>query len=1161
MAEISSSQAMIFCAVISLLLSLWFLFLAVSRVCPRRPMIAWAWYLLLQAAGFFSIALKNSMPELYAAMPGSILLVASSVFLVRAYNGVLSFHQQTRWIFVLIGLATAGLGYFSWLLPHAPARVALSGIILGLVSVHVARVLVLAALAQHWRIAGAVATGFIILGVAHFTRFAAAASAWPLAEPSKLPPAPTPLLVYGPLVLWSIVPSLGFLAMQLDRLRREQQADQLRTTGIVDSVDGIVWEADARTVNFTFVSGKAIRLLGYSVEEWLTPGFWIRTMHPDDVTWVPEYCQAKSRELAPHEFEYRLIAKDGHIVWLRDIVSVAAEDGKARWLRGVMIDITESKKAAEKLQRLTFMYELLSNCRRIISQTSTESDLFSAIVRLCVTNNYIKLAWIGLPEDDSMLVRIAAAAGSVTAYLDDLRVSMSPRLAEGCGPTGTAMRELHDIVVNYPDRLPADQWSERRQKHGLHSYAAITFRLSGVRMGSLNLYAAEEGFFTADIIGLFDQLGTDLSAALDRIEAERWRSFAEQSLRENQMLLDFALEATVDAVWDYHVPSGTVRFFRHWEAMLGYEQGELQNDPLAWEAHVHPDDLRASDAMLESYRRGDIPAFDMRIRLRNKFGNYLWVKDRGIVVERDESGEATRIIGTLKNIDAEVKKAEESLQNAALLDAIFDASPVAIAVLNHRRELIKVNPAVERIARVANDADLKKAIAERMFFYPDGQPYPRGDVPAPLALPRFDQDYSAVFGFRDREKEDLRWVSMTTRYLADVGLVVCISTDITSVIESETALRESEQKFRNIFESAPIGITLFNSAGAPISLNPEVKRQSEIESTVSMDDVADWHFIDESGNRISLEDMPLSVSVREKRPVRDFIFGRQFSEKVRWFTSTVVPMTEIGMYAGYLVELTDLVNAKREISGLASTLEETVAQRTRELQEINAELEAFSYSLSHDLKAPLTRAESWLNILDHEFRSALGEKGKGMLVYVRNEIGAMKRMNEAMLALSRVARLNIQPVEASLTQKAQEIVQQLREENSDKVIELALPEYSIVYADPELLRILIRNLLENAVKFSRGKDPIRIEISCAAERQHFLCAVRDNGVGFDMQYADKLFAPFQRLHAEGEFPGTGIGLATAQRIVHRHGGKIWAQSQPGVGTTIYFTLPRGGETP
>jgi signal transduction histidine kinase len=178
--------------------------------------------------------------------------------------------------------------------------------------------------------------------------------------------------------------------------------------------------------------------------------------------------------------------------------------------------------------------------------------------------------------------------------------------------------------------------------------------------------------------------------------------------------------------------------------------------------------------------------------------------------------------------------------------------------------------------------------------------------------------------------------------------------------------------------------------------------------------VADWQFIDESGRTLTFHELPLAESVRQKQPLRDYLFGSQVADRVRWFSGSLVPMTELDMFAGFLVEVTELVNARQEIAQFAASLEDKVARRTKELQEINAELEAFSYSISHDLKAPLSRAENWLYIFQHEFRAAIGEKGLGMLLYVRSEIGAMQRMIEAMLVLSRIARSNIERVEVDL---------------------------------------------------------------------------------------------------------------------------------------------------
>jgi light-regulated signal transduction histidine kinase (bacteriophytochrome) len=167
----------------------------------------------------------------------------------------------------------------------------------------------------------------------------------------------------------------------------------------------------------------------------------------------------------------------------------------------------------------------------------------------------------------------------------------------------------------------------------------------------------------------------------------------------------------------------------------------------------------------------------------------------------------------------------------------------------------------------------------------------------------------------------------------------------------------------------------------------------------------------------------------------------------------------------------------------------------------------------------------------------------------------MKRMIAAMLVLSRVSQQHLALTSVNLGKKVHQVLQQLQAEYPAEQIEFELLNDAAICADNELLHLLLHNLLENAVKFSRGQNPIRISIDAQPQDGMVLISVRDNGVGFDMRYADKLFAPLQRLHSQQEFPGMGIGLATAQRIVHRLGGKIWAESEPGNGAAFFFTLP------
>lgn len=238
----------------------------------------------------------------------------------------------------------------------------------------------------------------------------------------------------------------------------------------------------------------------------------------------------------------------------------------------------------------------------------------------------------------------------------------------------------------------------------------------------------------------------------------------------------------------------------------------------------------------------------------------------------------------------------------------------------------------------------------------------------------------------------------------------------------------------------------------------------------------------------------------------------------------------------------------------AAELEQRVAERTQELRESNAELEAFAWSVSHDLRAPLRAMEGFSQALLEDFLPQLGEVGQG---YLRRVIRASERMAELiddLLRLSRITRQTIQRETVSLSQVALEVAADLQRQQPERAVEFRLAGDLVVRGDVRLLRVALENLLGNAWKFTATRSAALIEFGQEDRAGEICFFVRDNGVGFDMAFSDKLFAPFQRLHSAQEFPGTGIGLATVQRIINRHGGRLWAEGSVGTGATFYFTL-------
>jgi signal transduction histidine kinase len=240
---------------------------------------------------------------------------------------------------------------------------------------------------------------------------------------------------------------------------------------------------------------------------------------------------------------------------------------------------------------------------------------------------------------------------------------------------------------------------------------------------------------------------------------------------------------------------------------------------------------------------------------------------------------------------------------------------------------------------------------------------------------------------------------------------------------------------------------------------------------------------------------------------------------------------------------------------LKSDLERLVAERTAQLEQANKELEGFSYSVSHDLRAPLRAIDGFSQALLEDYAAKLDEQGKDFLIRVRAATGRMALLMDDLLNLGRITRapLNREPVDLSAL--AEDIVRELRQSQPGRSVEIRIEPNLDADGDPQLLRVALANLLENAWKFT-GKTPnAEIELGSSTDgsgqRSYY---VRDNGAGFDMTYSDKLFGVFQRLHGQDEFPGTGIGLATVSRVVQRHGGRIWAESRVGEGSAFYFTL-------
>lgn len=254
-------------------------------------------------------------------------------------------------------------------------------------------------------------------------------------------------------------------------------------------------------------------------------------------------------------------------------------------------------------------------------------------------------------------------------------------------------------------------------------------------------------------------------------------------------------------------------------------------------------------------------------------------------------------------------------------------------------------------------------------------------------------------------------------------------------------------------------------------------------------------------------------------------------------------------------QIVRVLEAERQRDEVLRDLERRVLERTAELSVANRHLQSFSYSVSHDLRAPLRAISGFGAVLAEDFGERLGPGGMHILGRIREAAKEMNQLIDGMLSLGRVVESDMERGPVSLTRLAHDVSRELRAAAPARAIEIAIQEDLDVEGDPVLLRAVLSNLLGNAWKFTARRADARIEVGRSPGADEAIFFVRDNGAGFDMRHADKLFGVFQRLHRQDDFEGTGVGLATVERIVGRHGGKVWAEGQVGEGATFYFSLP------
>ncbi|HEY5902276.1 MAG TPA: PAS domain S-box protein, partial [Anaerolineales bacterium] len=363
----------------------------------------------------------------------------------------------------------------------------------------------------------------------------------------------------------------------------------------------------------------------------------------------------------------------------------------------------------------------------------------------------------------------------------------------------------------------------------------------------------------------------------------------------------------------------------------------------------------------------------------------------------------------------------------------------------------------------------------------------------------------------------------------------------------------SEARFRGLLESAPDAIVVVDQSGNIQIVNSQTEKMFGYERSELLGQPVEMLV----PKHLQKKHTRHRADYNQDHPARPMGIGLElFGVKKEGGEFPVeISLSPLEVERGLLISaaIRDVTQRKRDEEQIR-TLNADLEQRAAQLEAANTELESFSYSVSHDLRAPLRSIDGFSQALLEDHGESLAPEARGYLERVRSAAQRMAELIDDLLNLSRVTRSSLRPRFINLSAMAKEIADSLCEQEPGRQVDLDIMPDLMVTADPHLMRLVLENLLSNAWKFTSKCGQARIEFGQQNKTQERTFFVRDNGVGFDMAYVDKLFGVFQRLHSVSEYPGTGVGLATVQRIIKIHGGSIWAESAEGEGATFYFTL-------
>lgn len=582
---------------------------------------------------------------------------------------------------------------------------------------------------------------------------------------------------------------------------------------------------------------------------------------------------------------------------------------------------------------------------------------------------------------------------------------------------------------------------------------------------------------------------------------------------------------------------------------LGYTAEEYaQKQPME---HTHPDDLELVKSAMQRAAQSPGTAVQLVLRQKNKSGHFLWME--GTVTNLLTTPAVAAVVYNLRDVTDRIAAELKARKSETILTSFFNSSTEAFLLVDRNYRIMTFNTKANQYS--LNFGQKSLVVGDNIL-----------DILPPSRREEYTQLLTRVFAnesctYDSQATGTGLWYHVVVNPVrTENGNVIgaCfIMSDITQQKLAQEALSKSEANLRTILNNADTAYVLLNNNFDILSFNQLANDYALLDLGKSL--VEGDNFIQTLWKKWQPTAFTNMSKVLEGDTAEYESSYLQANGERLWFHVRINRILDdrdkvIGLCIS-ASNITERKLAENQIREFSVQLEQKVKERTHELEVANKELESFSYSVSHDLRAPLRSLNGYSQALLEDYGTKLEERAQHYLKRIQLNSERMANLIDDLLKLSRVTRQVLSKQEINLSKVAREVLKELEEKYSLEYTNVHIDSGMIAQADPHLIRIALHNLLDNAIKFSaKSEQPEIIFSSFVDENNHKVWFVSDNGVGFDMQYAGKLFGAFQRLHDKDDYPGTGIGLSIVQRVINRHGGKIWAEASVNHGARFSFTL-------